>query len=155
MVQNINPFHDLYLTEAIGADKFVKLFSPVFVKHGLSLYQPGNVVLKGLQGSGKTMLLNLLKPDVRIAYKSANIEFPVPKEFRKYISAGINLRKSGISAFGQVIEKDYDEKAIKEVALFFGDFINYWIIYDLLQNIELYWDNNEELINEVGLYPKN
>ncbi len=156
MIQNINPFHDLYLTEAIGADKFVKLFSPIFVQYGLSLYQPGNVVLKGLQGSGKTMLLNLLKPDVRIAYINAGIEFPVPKEFRKYIGAGINLRKSGVSSFSQVLEKDDNQKKVKEVALFFGDFINYWVIYDLLQNIELYWNRNDKkLLKEIGIYPKD
>jgi len=152
MPQHINPFHDLYLTEAIGAEKFVKLFSPVFVNHGLALYQPGNVVLKGLQGSGKTMLLNLLKPDVRLAYKKSNERFPVPKEFRRFIGAGINLRKSGVSAFSQIIDVDDNNKFVQETALRFADFLNYWIIDDLFQTLEDLWESgNTEIFDEIGI----
>ncbi|RZJ78267.1 MAG: hypothetical protein EOO47_14345 [Flavobacterium sp.] len=62
MAIRINPFHELYVGESVGPDKFVGLFSNVIVEHALSLFQPGHVVLKGLPGSGKSMLLNLLKP---------------------------------------------------------------------------------------------
>jgi hypothetical protein len=152
MQEQINPFHDLYLTEAIGSDSFVDLFSPIFISQGSALYQPGNVILKGLQGSGKTMLLNLLKTDVRIAYNKKNIEFPVPKKYRKFISAGINLRKSGVAEFSQLILPNSSEKSIRELALHFGDFVNYWVVQDIFDSIEsILHSNNNQLMEEVGI----
>jgi hypothetical protein len=152
MTNNINPFHDLYLSEAIGSDKFVQLFSPMFVMHGLSLYQPGNVILKGLQGSGKTMLLNLLKAKVRVAYDKAELEFPVPREFRQFISAGINFRKSGVAEFAQILDENSTPRTVQEHVLHFGDFFNYWIVYDLLDSIEYLIENSsDELLAEIGL----
>lgn len=137
MIESINPFHDLYLTEAIGSDSFVKLFSPMFMHQGTALFQPGNVVLSGLQGSGKTMLLNLLRPEIRIAYHHSKVEFPVPVEYRTFVSAGINLRKSGIADFAQLITPNSENMFLRELALTFGDFFNYWIVNDLIRSIEL------------------
>ena len=69
MDRRINPFNELYVTETIRSDQFVKIFSPVIVKNVEALFLPGNIVLQGVQGSGKSMLLALLKPEVRLAYK--------------------------------------------------------------------------------------
>lgn len=152
MKERINPFHDLYLTEAIGPDSFVSLFSPIFMSQGGALFQPGNVILKGLQGSGKTMLLNLLKLDIRMAYHRKNIEFPVPRSYRKFISAGINLRKSGVAEFAQVILPESTKQDIRELALFFGDFINYWVVLDLVQTIgQLVEEGERSLAEEIGV----
>lgn len=152
MSQRINPFHELYRTESISEDQFVNLFSPMFVDHARSLYQPGNVILKGLQGSGKTMLLNLLKPDVRIAYRKAKISFPVPSELGKFIASGINFRKSGVAQFGHLIDKESSSGSVKELALFFGDFVNYWLVYDLIVTIEVFKDSGDEaLLKEIGI----
>ena len=147
-----NPFNDLYLTEAIGANKFVDLFSPKLIGHSAAFFEPGNVVLRGLQGSGKTMLLNLLKPEVRLAYASSGEDFPVPKEASKFIAAGINLRKSGVMDFGQLIEEKTDNRAVKELALQFGDFFNYWVVADLLQTITLFLNEGSPvLLKSVGI----
>ena len=56
----INPFHTLYLTEGVGEVHIPSVFSPVLVPHVAPLFLPGNVVLKGMPGTGKTMLLSLL-----------------------------------------------------------------------------------------------
>lgn len=152
MAERINPFHDLYLTEAIGSDRFVKLFSPKFVKHAIPLFQPGNVVLRGLQGSGKTMLLNLLKPDVRIAYHEAGQDFPVQQEIGRFIGAGINLRKSGVIDFGHLVQPDSTAKFVQELALHYGDFMNYWVVADLLQTLTSFWGyGNDAFLDEVGV----
>lgn len=152
MTQRINPFHDLYLAERIGEDRFVKLFSPMFVRHALPLFQPGNVILKGLQGSGKTMLLNLLKPEIRLAYYKAKEEFPVPTEHSRFIGAGINLRKAGPIHFGQLLHQDSSHQDVLELVLFFADFVNYLIVDDLLQTIELFYDTKEvDFIRQIGL----
>jgi hypothetical protein len=150
-----NPFHDLYLTEAIGSSRFVELFSPEFVKHSLPLFEPGNVVLRGLQGSGKTMLLNLLKPEIRLAYHNSDYEFPVPDSHSKFIAAGINLRKSGIMDFGQLIDENSTSRQVQEFSLQFADFVNYWIVSDLLQSISRFYAHpDDELLKCIGLAPR-
>jgi len=152
MAVRVNPFHELYVGESIGPDKFVNLFSSVIVEHALSLFQPGNVILKGLPGTGKSMLLNLLKPSVRIAYARSNEEFPIPKEFRNFIGAGINLKRSGISDFGQrPIESEADNLVTSPI--YFGDFLNYWVVTDILASInKLVEDDESKLIaKEIGI----
>ena len=79
-----------------------KLFSPVLALETQThaLFQPGNVVLTGLQGSGKTALLNLLRPDVMIAYRRLEAEWPLPDNLSKFVAAGINLNSSKARDFG-------------------------------------------------------
>lgn len=152
MDKRINPFYELYVTETIGADRFVRLFSPYLVDHTLALFQPGNVVLKGVQGSGKSMLLSLLKPETRIAYAKAGAEFPVQQELRKFIGAGINLTMCGILDFGQrPIESDKTDEQ-EHLPIYFGDFFNYWVVADILSSIEKFAIEKEgHIADELGL----
>lgn len=141
-----NPFVDLYVTESISADTFVKVFSTTLLDDAdtLSLYQPGNVLLMGLQGSGKTALLNLLKPEVLIAYRRAGVDWPLPEHCSRFISAGINLSKSGVLDFGQrTINGISANEEDRRYAMYFADFLNYWIVDDLLQSIETLYSSNE------------
>lgn len=148
MEQRKNPFHELYLTESIGPEKFVDLFSPYLVDKALALFQAGHVILKGLPGSGKSMLLNLLKPEVRIAYAKSNVSFPVPKEFNKFIGAGINLKRSGVSDFGQ---RPIDQATgYQQSPFYFGDFLNYWVVYDLLDSVQKL-GSCQNLDSEIGI----
>jgi len=140
-----NPFVDLYVTEHVSAEKFVRIFSPILVEDSQThmLFQPGNVILTGLQGSGKTALLNLLKPEVFVAYFKSDVEWPLPSHCAKFISAGINLARSSAIDFGQrqVKQGDYDQEKI--IALYFADFINYWIVDDLLNTIDIFRTEDE------------
>ena len=151
MANRINPFHNLYLSEAIGADRFVHLFSPLFVDHATALFQPGHVVLQGLQGSGKTMLLNLLKPDTRIAYHRSGQSFPVKKLLGKFIGTGINLRKAGLIEFGQLALPESSTKDLTQLALQYGDFLNYWVIADLLSTLQKFAAEDQTLKSQIGL----
>ena len=127
----INPFFELYVGDRLSSGEFVNIFSPFLVEHAEALFLPGNVVVKGVQGSGKSMLLSLLKPDVRMEYARAGTTFPVRKEISKLIGAGINLAHSNAIDFGyRAISSDPTE-----TALFFADFVNYTIILDLLNSI--------------------
>ncbi len=105
MSSSLNPFYENYITENTSPADFVDVFSPLHLNtlfDTQALFQPGNVVLTGVQGSGKSMLLALLKPDIRIAYsKTPETPFPVPKQHARFIGAGINLTKSGAADFGQ------------------------------------------------------
>jgi hypothetical protein len=129
----LNPFHENYITETTTPTDFVDVFSPLHLSETLdtlALFQPGNVVLTGVQGSGKSMLLALLRPDIRIAYlRKPNVRFPVPEQFTHFVGAGINLTRSGASDFGQRSLPDANWP------LYCGDFLNYWIVRDILASL--------------------
>ena len=99
----INPFHRLYLTEGVGDVDIPSLFSSVLVPYVSQLFLPGNVVLRGMEGTGKTMLLSLLDTNVRLAFWSHPDEptegelskgDPLGPALRRYVGAGINLSSS-------------------------------------------------------------
>ena len=138
MTQQKNPFVDLYVTEAISTDKFVDIFSPVMLMESdtHALFQPGNVILTGLQGTGKSALLNLLKPQTLISYFRRGKHWPLPEHCSRFISAGINLSKSSAMDFGQRTISSSFGKGENLNALYFADFLNYWVVYDLLSSVE-------------------
>lgn len=147
-----NPFHELYLTETISSEAFVDVFSDVLIDHTLELFQSGNVVLRGVGGSGKSMLLNLLRPEVRIAYSKAGESFPVPDAYSRFVGAGINLTRSGAIAFGQrSIEEDADANW-DQLPLYFGDFVNYFIVRDVLRSLYKYKEGmHSQGLEHVGI----
>src|SRR5436190_18310208 len=95
-----NPFQELYVTDSPDPRTFVALFSSFPVRHALALFRPGHVVLKGIQGAGKSMLLNLFRTQIRLAYEGAGADFPVPSNLRRFVGAGINLTRSGALDIG-------------------------------------------------------
>jgi hypothetical protein len=151
MDKRLNPFNELYVSESVTSSAFVQIFSPYILKNASALFLPGNVVVKGIQGCGKSMLLSLLKPEVRLAYGKAGQEFPVSGKLAKFIGAGINLTRSGAIDFGQrQIEKQGDETEL--LPIYFGDFLNYWIVYDILSTIDLYGsEDNSQIAGALGL----
>lgn len=137
MQRRINPFNELYVTESISSSQFVKIFSPVLIRNAEPLFLPGNVILSGVQGSGKSMLLDLLKPRVRIAYSQANVQYPVDEFATRFIGAGINLIRNRAIDFGQR-QMARDPSEHEAVApLFFADFLNHWLVLDILRSIEV------------------
>lgn len=138
-----NPFHELYVTETADPDEFVKLFSPFLIKHALLLFQPGNVVLMGTQGTGKSMLLNLLRPEIRRAYHTANVKYPIPNSVAAFVGAGINLTRSGAIDIGQRPIGKNEEEDERLFPLYFGDFINYWIVSDILATVSYMVEHQE------------
>jgi hypothetical protein len=147
-----NPFHDLYLSEAISEEALVEIFSPSIVDLAGAVFEPGNVIVRGLQGTGKTMLLNLLRPESRIAYRKAKVKFPIPKESAKFIGAGVNLRKCGALEFAQHLQRDSDERQVQELELLFADFINYWVVADIFSTLAKFADSQDaSLCAELGI----
>jgi len=128
-----NPFHTLYLTEGANEVDLPPVFSPVLLPHVGPLFLPGNVVLKAMQGTGKSMLLSLLETNVRLAFWN-NLEhpYPLPDQQCRFVGAGINLSKSLALKLNELIfSKDRDENIQRSKAVF-SDFLNCWILRDLL-----------------------
>ncbi len=148
----INPFQQLYLSDDTTTDdSLVELFSNAVLQTAIHpVFQGNNVVLSGPQGCGKTMILNLLRPEVRIAYWDAGKPFPVPKELRTFISAGINLTRCGITSLVQVTlgREDADNR---ELPLYFADFFNYLVVEDIIQSVELIGKHSEVFDSMVNL----
>jgi hypothetical protein len=145
-----NPFHELFVTDSAPAEEFVRYFSPFLVPHLPELFQDGNVVLKGTQGCGKSMLLKLLTPEVRVAYahrsealaeKGQSVEFPVPEAYRDFIGAGVNLSKSGVLDIAQMLPSEPKEADFQAFTALFSDFLNYWLLRDLLESLQYIADN--------------
>ncbi len=137
MDYEVNPFQVLYVTDSPDPRVFVSLFSDFPIKHAQALFQQGNVVVRGMQGAGKSMLLNLLRPQIRLAYYQAEATFPVPRELSKFVGAGINLTRSGILDIGQRPLGVGDESELSLFPLYFADFLNYFVVQDLLSTLEL------------------
>lgn len=134
MNQSINPFQQLYVSDS-QSENFVELFSDVPLQGAINpIFQGENVVLKGTQGCGKTMILNLLRPETRIAYTKSEKQFPVSQDLCRFISAGVNLTRSAITQLVQVTlgSDDSDER---DLPLYFADFFNYWVVEDLLKSV--------------------
>lgn len=142
-----NPFFELYVGDRISSEEFVTVFSPFLVKHAEALFVPGNVVITGMQGSGKSMLLSLLKPEVRVQYERAHQPFPIASRLRRFIGAGINLAHSNAIDFGyRRIPGETNE-----VAILFGDFVNYAICLDLLESVQTFCSEGPEFSDETGV----
>lgn len=138
MTTRRNPFTTLYVTERLDQADFPALFSPVLVPFVTSLFEAGNVVVEGTQGTGKSMLLALLQTQVRLAY-AESMEYTYPIEDKavcQFISAGINLATNQALRPVARWKKD-DANCEDELRLCFIDYANTWIVRDLLQSIDL------------------
>jgi hypothetical protein len=142
-----NPFSRLDNAEIESDAKFVELFSDISVKSCLELYKPGNVIIYGIEGSGKSMLLNLLKPEIRIKYHETKHKFPIPK---KFLGAGINFTRSSLMDIGAriVSRLEFGDSRQKDAPFYFGDFINYWVVRDIIKSIMTF---KEKLIDDNDL----
>jgi hypothetical protein len=136
--QHNNPFQELYVTDSAAPDDFVRYFSPSLVPHTLPLFREGNVVLKGTQGCGKSMLLKLLQPEIRLAYATRGIDYPVPTKLRNFIGAGVNLSKSGLLDLAQLLPEEPSGATFEEFAALFADLLNYWLLKDLLNSVNIF-----------------
>lgn len=143
-----NPFFELYVGDRISSREFVTIFSPALVPFIDQLFLPGNIVMKGVQGCGKSMLLSLLKAEVRKEYAAAGEDFPVPRHLRKYICASVNLAHSNVIDFGY--RSDTFDDPLR-VELLFADFLNYLIVIRLIEAIEAIATSGPEIRKEIGL----
>jgi hypothetical protein len=145
----VNPFHELYLGDTASDTGFVRLFSPVLLPYVSALYSPGNIALVGSQGNGKSMLLGLLRPEVRVAYDQSDMDYPLGRPFSNFVGAGINIIQSPAKDFGQRISGEMEPKRL---SLLFGDYINYWLVGDLLASVKFLWMNaSQKLLSELGM----
>jgi hypothetical protein len=130
-----NPFGQLYLTENILGEQFPVVFSPTLVPAVAPLFEQGNVVLAGTQGTGKSMLLRLLDTRTRLAFgQSSTDPYPIPRA--RFIAASVNLTSSNAFKLAERLSRS-DRNDPDEPGLRFADYLNACLIADLLRSISL------------------
>ena len=134
-----NPFTEAYVTNTLTEKLFARYFSPVLVDSAKEIFQPGNVIVRGTQGSGKSMLLRLLDPEIRIAYYDITKDgkkdmFPVPQELRDFVSSRVDLSKSGLLDIINTLHPEPSGNETHALALAFGDFLNFWL-FNILRRL--------------------
>lgn len=149
---DVNPFAEGAVTEHIAAEDFVRVFSPLIVSNANELFRHGNVVLRGTPGSGKSMLLALLRPETRMAYHQAGLGLPIPAHSSRFISTGINLTQVGAQEIGNRLSQRNPNQQETDLPFVFADFVNYHLALDLIRNI-LKFQRSEiaGLCEKVGL----
>lgn len=147
-----NPFTRLENAEQESASRFVNIFSDYVVNSCMELYRPGNVIVTGIEGSGKSMLLSLLKPEIRIEYFKKRKRFPINE---KFLGAGINFTRSGLMDIGSriVSRLEFGDYRCDDAPKFFGDFINFWVVRDIINTVITYKEalEHQALVELVGL----
>jgi hypothetical protein len=135
-ILNTNPFQDPRAADSLNGKAYVRCFSPYLVAHLPEVFSQGNVILRGTIGCGKSMILRLFDPKVRIAYFEEGVEFPVPKNQQKFIATGVNLSKSGVLDIVQRMPSDATYEDVQRLTAIFVDYLNYWLVNDLLESCE-------------------
>lgn len=99
-----NPFRDLLVSEFIEDPVlYRKMFSErILVGETLTVFQPGNVVLLGPLGSGKSMILNLMRYRVLSEWITPYGKLPQPlKQLSPFFGISVNLTRVNLWAFGR------------------------------------------------------
>lgn len=149
-----NPFHDPLVTELIEKPiLYHEMFSEsVLVGETLEVFQPSNVVLVGPQGSGKSMILNLIRYSVLAECISVQGNPPSPlKHLKPFFGISINLVRANFHGFG----RRSISRAIKggEIdwsleAACAADFLNHYLFREFLMGLDF-------LIGEKGCRLRN
>ena len=141
-----NPFNQLYVGEKVGPSEFVEIFSAELVPLVQPIFERGNVILSGVQGTGKSMLFKLLEPAIRIAYHEREIDFPVDPGARRFIAGGVNVNSARCNQFGRRRAPPGDAQH----EFMFGDFVNHIVAKDLLDGL-ISLARTPALADDIGL----
>jgi len=99
-----NPFSLGLSTELLEEpSEYKRAFSErILVSETLQVLQPVNVILTGPQGTGKSMILNLLRYKVLSEFLSTDHELPLYlADAPPFLGISINLTRAGFHAFGR------------------------------------------------------
>ena len=152
MSSHINPFQQAYFADDDSfAKSIVRLFSnkvlgstainPIFAK------ESGHVVLCGPQGCGKTMVLNLLRPQMKLAYEQEGVDFPV-KDGDTYISSGVNITRKRLTNMLDIGYSSIEEEQEK-LPRYFSDLFNFTVLDDLCDSLKLMAKNTQCFKEEI------
>jgi hypothetical protein len=136
-----NPFRDLLVTELIeNPAEYKRMFSPeILVGESTQVFLPGNIVLVGPQGCGKSMLLNLIRFPVTKAWISSDRNLPrALAEIPPWFGISINLVRSTFHAFGRRSVSRSGTDSVLQARIEVdcaADYLNHYLFREFLQHL--------------------
>lgn len=156
-----NPFLDPLVTELIDdPDLYRRVFSErILVGETLQVFQPVNAVLLGPQGSGKSMILNLIRYPVLSGWLKHGGALPSPlRHVKPFLGISINLGRANLHAFGRrsvakSMGRDDPEHALDTPA--FADFVNHFLFGEFLRCLKFVsCAEGHHFCDWLGLHPE-
>ncbi len=156
-----NPFLDPLVTELIDdPDLYRRVFSErILVGETLQVFQPVNAVLLGPQGSGKSMILNLIRYKVLAGWLRNGRSLPSPlRHVKPFLGISINLVRANLHAFGRrsvakSMGQDDPEHALDTSA--FADFLNHYLFGEFLRSLKfISCDEGHHFCEWLGILPE-
>lgn len=154
-----NPFLDPLVTELIDdPDLYRRVFSErILVGETLQVFQPVNAILLGPQGSGKSMILNLIRYKVLAGWLREGRPLPSPlRHVKPFLGISINLVRANLHAFGRrSIAKSMgrDDPTLDTSA--FADFFNHFLFGEFLKCLTfILCDEGHHFCEWLGLHPE-
>ncbi|MEO8360915.1 MAG: hypothetical protein ABI672_12860 [Vicinamibacteria bacterium] len=140
-----NPFREVLVTELLESpDLYRELFSPkILIAEALDVFKHSNVVVTGPQGSGKSMLLNLLRYPF-VGKWLADKAVGLPPGFESpFLGLSINLVRSHVQIFGRrsAAERMTGKKDEWLDAVCAGDFLATSVLLEFLRALEFMGTN--------------
>lgn len=152
-----NPFHDPLVTELIEDPvRYHKMFSEeILVGETLQVFQPANVIIVGPQGSGKSMILNLVRHTVMSNWISGEGTPPDPlRHVTPFFGISVNLVRANFHAFGRrSVSKAQIGKLDEEIeATCAADFLAHYLFREFLKGLVYILSNEgERFVNWLGI----
>ncbi|MHB8653194.1 MAG: ORC-CDC6 family AAA ATPase [Terriglobia bacterium] len=155
-----NPFHNPLVTELIDdPGLYQMMFSErILVGATLGVFLPTNVVLVGPQGSGKSMILNLIRQPVLGEWIAKNGRPPAPIQHADpFFGISVNLVRANFHAFGRRSVSRY--RGLESIdfdleATCAADFLNHYLFREFLKGIEyILSPNGSALKSWLGIGP--
>jgi hypothetical protein len=149
-----NPFHDPLVTELIEDPVLYReMFSQrILVGETLAVFQPANVVLVGPQGSGKSMILNLIRYSVVSEWISGHGKPPAPlKHLAPFFGISVNLVRADFHAFGRrSVFRSAGGGLTEEArdASCAADFLGHYLFREFLKGLQLLLSNEGSRLRE-------
>src|ERR1700730_4317851 len=141
LLQKTSPFYNPLVTESIEEpETFQELFSDtILISETRQVFQPQNAVLIGPQGTGKSMILNLIRYPVLTRW-IARYRSPPPslESIHPFLGISINLTRANFQIFGNrsVARAMYgtEDKQIESTCA--ADYLNHFMFKELLKALQ-------------------